>query len=181
MKVEVPLSRARRLINPGPVVLVTAKYKGTVNVMTAAWTTPISGDPPLVGVAINHGSFTHDLIAKSEQFALNVPGRGLAEKVKLCGTLSGRDVNKFEEASLMPLTAREVEAPLVEECLGHLECAVVEAHSLGDHTFFVGQVVAAWAEEGAFEETWLLEDEEARPLHHLGGTYYGVLEKRIKV
>jgi len=181
MKVEVPLSRARRLINPGPVVLVTAKYKGTVNVMTAAWTTPISGDPPLVGVAINHGSFTHDLIAKSEQFALNVPGRGLAEKVKLCGTLSGRDVNKFEEASLMPLTAREVEAPLVEECLGHLECAVVEAHSLGDHTLFVGQVVAAWAEEGAFEETWLLEDEEARPLHHLGGTYYGVLEKRIKV
>jgi flavin reductase (DIM6/NTAB) family NADH-FMN oxidoreductase RutF len=181
MKVEVPLSRARRLINPGPVVLVTAKYKGTVNVMTAAWTTPISGDPPLVGVAINHGSFTHDLIAKSEQFALNVPGRGLAEKVKLCGTLSGRDVDKFEEASLMPLTAREVEAPLVEECLGHLECAVVEAHSLGDHTLFVGQVVAAWAEEGAFEETWLLGDEEARPLHHLGGTYYGVLEKRIKV
>ena len=181
MKVKVPLSRARRLINPGPVVLVTAKYKGAVNVMTAAWTTPISHDPPLVGVAIHHGSFTHDLITKSEQFALNVPGRGLVEKVKLCGTLSGHDVDKFKEANLTPLTASQVKAPLVEECLGHLECVLVEAPSLGDHTLFVGRVVAAWVEEGAFEETWLLEDEGAKPLHHLGGTYYGVLEKRIKI
>jgi flavin reductase (DIM6/NTAB) family NADH-FMN oxidoreductase RutF len=181
MKVEVSLSRANRLINPGPVVLVTAKYKGTVNVMTAAWTMPISRDPPLVGIAIHHRNFTHDLIVKSEQFALNVPGRDLAEKVKLCGTLSGRDVDKFKEVSLTPLTARVVEAPLVEECLGHLECTVVEAPSLGDHTLFVGRVVAVWVEEGAFEETWLLEDEDAKPLHHLGGTYYGTLERRIKV
>ncbi len=62
MKVEVPLSKANRLINPGPVVLVTSKHEEVVNIMTAAWTTPISHDPPLVGVSISPRRFTHELI-----------------------------------------------------------------------------------------------------------------------
>ncbi len=181
MKVEVPLSQATRLINSGPVVLVTAKYKDKVNVMAAAWTTPISHEPPLVGVSIAPQRFTHDLVRRSGEFVLNVPGRNLLEQVELCGSVSGRDVDKFKEAHLTPMEAKEVSAPLIEECLGHLECAVVEAFELGDHTLFVGQVVAAWAEEGTFDEVWLLEDEEAKPLHHLGGDYFGVLEERLEV
>jgi len=180
MKVEIPLSQAIRLINPGPVVLVTARYKDAVNVMAAAWTTPISHAPPLVGVSISPRRFTHELIKRSGEFVLNVPGRNLLEQVELCGSLSGRDVDKFKEARLTPVDAKEVRAPLIEECLGHLECAVVEALDLGDHTLFVGQVVAAWAEKEAFDDTWLLEDEEAKPLHHLGGAYFGVLEERLK-
>lgn len=180
MKVEIPLSQAIRLINPGPVVLVTARYKDAVNVMAAAWTTPISHAPPLVGVSISPRRFTHELVSRSGEFVLNVPGRNLLEQVELCGSLSGRDVDKFKEARLTPVDAKEVRAPLIEECLGHLECAVVEALDLGDHTLFVGQVVAAWAEKEAFDDTWLLEDEEAKPLHHLGGAYFGVLEERLK-
>ena len=180
MKVEIPLTQATRLINPGPVVLVTARYKDAVNVMAAAWTTPISHVPPLVGVSISPRRFTHDLVRRSGEFVLNVPGRNLLEQVELCGSLSGRDVDKFKEAHLTPVEAKEVHAPLIEECLGHLECAVVEAIDLGDHTLFVGQVVAAWAEEEAFDGTWLLEDEEAKPLHHLGEAYFGVLEERLE-
>lgn len=180
MKVEITLSQATRLINPGPVVLVTARHKDAINVMAAAWTTPISHEPPLVGVSISPRRFTHDLIEKSGEFVLNVPGRNLLERVEFCGSMSGRDVDKFKEAHLTPVEAKEVCAPLIKECLGHLECAVVEAIDLGDHTLFVGQVVAAWAEEGTFNGTWLLKDEEAKPLHHLGGTYFGILEERLE-
>ena len=182
MKEEIPFTRVHRLINPGPVVLVTAKYKDRVNVMTAAWAVPISLRPPLVGVAIAPRCFTHDLIRRSEQFALNIPGRALLEQVKLCGTLSGHDVDdKFEAAGLTPVDALEIDAPLIEECLGHLECALVEAITLGDHTLFVGEVIAAQVEREAFDETWLLEEEEAKPLHHLGGEFYALLEERIEV
>ncbi|MFQ6058113.1 MAG: flavin reductase family protein [Anaerolineae bacterium] len=182
MKRELPVTRANRLINPGPVVLVTARYKDRFNVMTAAWAVPISHRPPLVGVAIAPSRFTHDLIVRSDQFALNVPGRGLLEQVELCGTLSGHDVDdKFAAAGLTPMEPQQIDAPLIEECLGHLECAVVEAIELGDHTLFVGEVVAAQVEEEAFDEAWLLEEEEAKPLHHLGGDLYAVLEKRIEV
>jgi len=182
MKRDVPMSKTHRLINDGPVVLVTAAYKGRMNLMTAAWTTPISSRPKLVGVAIHPGRFTHDLIKRSGEFALNIPGRPLAEKVRLCGSVSGENVeDKFELAGLTPVEAKHVRAPLIEECLGHLECAVVDAIELGDHTLFVGEVVAAQAEEEAFDDYWLLEDEDTKPLHHLGGNFYGVLGKRIEV
>jgi len=181
MKIEVPFSKALRLTNPGPVVLPTSKYEEAVNIMAAAWTTPISHDPRLLGVSISPRRFTHELIKKSGQFVLNVPGRTLAKQVKLCGTLSGREVDKFKEARLTPTEAMMGSVPLIEECLGHLECILVEHYSLGDHTLFVGRVVAAWADAGAFSETWLLDDEEAKPLHHLGGAYYSVLGVRIRV
>ena len=181
MKIEVPLSKALRLINPGPVVLVTSKYEEVVNIMAAAWTTPISHDPPFVGVSISPRRFSHELIEKSGEFVLNVPGLSLAKQVKLCGTLSGRKADKFKEAQLTPAEAKLVSIPLIEECLGHLECTLVGHYSLGDHTLFVGRVVAAQAKAGAFSGTWLLDDEETKPLHHLGGIYYGVLEARIRV
>ncbi len=182
MKEKIRLTQANRLLNPGPVVLVTAKYRDRVNVMTAAWAVPISLRPPLVGVSIAPQRFTHDLIKRSGQFALNIPGRALLEKVELCGTLSGHRVDdKFAAAGLTPLDALEVDAPLIEECLGHLECALVEAITLGDHTLFVGEVIAIQAEKEAFDGTWLLEEEEAKPLHHLGGRFYALLEERIEV
>ena len=179
-KVEVPLLRAGRLINAGPVVLITSRYKDRVNVMTAAWVTPLSFRPPMVGIAIHPARFTHDLIKKSEQFVINVPGISLLNAVEICGTYSGKDVDKFAKAGITPVDALEVDVPLVEECLGHIECVLVDAFTTGDHTLFVGQIVAASAAEGVFDRVWTLEDEEAKPLHHLGGKFYALLEKRIE-
>jgi len=180
-KTSVPLSKANRLINPGSVVLVTSQYEGLFNVMAAAWTTPISHAPPLVGVSISPDRLTHSLIEKGGEFVLNVPGVSLAEQVKFCGTHSGRDIDKFKEAKLTPADAELVSVPLVGECLGHLECKVEGSYSLGDHTLFVGRVVAVHARTGTFSETWLLADRENRPLHHLGGAYFGALEERLRV
>jgi hypothetical protein len=39
----------------------------------------------------------------------------------------------------------------------------------------VGEVLAAKAEEGAFDQTWLLFDDEVRPLNHLGSDRFAVL------
>jgi len=180
-KTSVPLSNATRLISPGPVVLVTAQYEGVHNVMAAAWTMAISHDPLLVGVSISPDRWTHALIEKGGEFVLNVPEVSLAEQVKFCGTHSGREMDKFKEANLTPVDAEVVSVPLVGECLGHLECKVEGSYSLGDHTLFVGRVVAAHAATGTFAETWLLADREARPLHHLGGVHFGALEERIRV
>jgi len=179
MKVKLSPADARRLLEPGPVALVTASWKGRPNIMTAAWVMPLSADPPLVGLAVSPLRFTHELIKNSEAFALNIPGRALVEKTWLCGNVSGKELDKFEEAGLTPIDAREIEAPLIEECLAHIECGVTDAIAIGDHTLFVGRVVAVSIEEGCFEKLWLLEDEEARPLHHLGADYFAVLEKPL--
>jgi flavin reductase (DIM6/NTAB) family NADH-FMN oxidoreductase RutF len=181
-KVEVPLNVSYRLVNPGVVVLVTAEYKGRANVMTAAWAMPVSFEPVLLAVSIHLARYTHDLIKKGGAFILNLPGRPLLEKVHKCGTLSGKDVDdKFAAAGLTRGAGRRVDAPWVEECLAHVECGLVEAVELGDHTLFVGQVMGAWAEETAFSKTWTLADEEVKPLCHLGGNRYAVMEEPLEV
>jgi len=180
-KEPVQLTRATRLINSGPVVLVTAWSGGQANVMVASWAMPVSSDPPLVAVAISPKRFTHALIKKSAEFVLNIPNALLAKQVKLCGSMSGDRVDKFKETGLTQLPASKVRPPLIKECVGHLECALVQAIDVGDHTVFVGQVVAAWVETGTFEGVWLVEREEAKLLHHLGGSSYCIPKGRFDV
>jgi flavin reductase (DIM6/NTAB) family NADH-FMN oxidoreductase RutF len=181
-KIEVSPDLSHRLVSGGVVALVTAEYKGRANVMAAAWVTPLSHEPLLLAVSVHPARYTHGLIKRSGAFILNLPGRPRLEKVHKCGTLSGREVDdKFAAAGLTQGAGRRVDAPWVEECLAHVECGLVEAIELGDHTLFVGEVVGAWAEETAFSESWTLVDEEVKPLCHLGKNLYAVPEERLEV
>jgi len=99
---------------------------------------------------------THDMIRFSEEFAINVPGRDLIHHVQYLGSVSGKELDKFDVTKLPTLRARKVEAPLIEGCVGYIECGLEDALRIGDHTLFVGRVVAASADDEAFAETWLL-------------------------
>lgn len=171
---------ARRLLAGAPVVLVTTRWHGVANVMPVAWNMPLSHDPPLVGIAVHPSRHTYDMLRLSQEFALNVPSRRLMNHVQYLGTVSGRDVQKIEVAKLPTFKAQRVEAPLLEGCLAYIECSVQEVLHLGDHYLFVGKVLAAQAEREAFEEAWLLEDDDHKPLHYLGGELYAILGERTQ-
>ena len=179
MKVPVPLGQALRLILPGTVGLVTTEYRGRYNVATVSWLAPVSREPPLVAVALQPSTLSHDMIRRSGEFVVNVPSLDVLNQVVYCGRYSGNDLDKFAQTGLQMDDPHSVRAPLIAQCIGHLECALVNAYQPGDHTIFVGQVAYAWAEEGTFDETWLLPEKDLKPLHHLGGTWFGTLEERI--
>ncbi|HRH72362.1 MAG TPA: flavin reductase, partial [Zoogloea sp.] len=73
----VPLSKACRLLNHGPTVLVSSAHAGRRNVMAAAWTMPLDFDPPKVAVVIDKSTFTRELIEASGEFVLALPTRSL--------------------------------------------------------------------------------------------------------
>ena len=178
---EIPLHLAHRLLAARPVCLLTTQYKGQVNVMTIAWLCPISLQPPLVAMAIHPSCYTHDMLRRAEECVLSIPGRPMAQQVMQCGSLSGKDTDKIETAGLMPDSGNRVEVPRIEGCLGHLECVLNDVVSPGDHTLFIVEVIGAWAEEDAFDDTWVVpeDDEELLPLHHLGGTDFCLMGKRL--
>jgi len=180
MRRPVPETEARRLLSGGPVTLVTSRWHGKDNVMPAAFVTPLSIEPPLVGVAIGPGRHSYDMIRYSEQFALSIPGRRLLHHVQYLGSVSGRDVDKFELTKLPTFKALRVDAPLIEGCVGYIECGLVDALRTGDHMLLVGQVLAASADAEAFDKTWLLEDDDEKPLHHLGANHYALLGQRME-
>ncbi len=164
-----------RLLNGGPVVLVTTRWRDQTDVMPAIWHTPLSRTPPLVGVVVHPGRHTHDMIRFSEQFALNFPARDLINHAQYFGTVSGDNVGKLDLARLPTFHASKIEVPLIEPCVAWIECALVDTFSIGDHTLFVGDVLVVQAEEQAFDGTWLLDDPAYRPLHYLGLDRYAVL------
>lgn len=171
---------ARRFMVAAPLVLLTTKWRGATDVLPVAWSMPVSAEPPLIGVMVHPSRHSHDMIRWSEEFALNFPGPELLNHVAYFGSVSGRTVDKLDATKLPTITARKVEAPLLEGCVAWVECGVEDAIRLGDHTLFVGRVLAASAEDEAFNETWLLENDEARPLHYLGGLGYATLHQRLE-
>lgn len=182
-KIDIPLWQVTRLVSPGPVALVSLKYRDKVNLIAVGWVSVLSQNPPRLGIAIHPSRYSHDLLRRSGQFGLSIPGRALAEAVVRVGQVSGASgVDKFNAAGLTQAEPKQIEAPLVQEALAWIECAIVDTFESGDHTLFVGEVLAARAEEAAFQDTWLLpEDEEMRPLHHLGGARYALLSPAFTV
>jgi flavin reductase (DIM6/NTAB) family NADH-FMN oxidoreductase RutF len=94
-----------------------------------------------------------------------------------CGKTSGKNHDKFRETGLTPMPAKKVKAPIIKECLAHLECTLHIQFKTGDHTIFVGEVVEAYAKKGVFTDKYDIG--KAQMLFHLGGNVFATLGPRL--
>jgi flavin reductase (DIM6/NTAB) family NADH-FMN oxidoreductase RutF len=134
-----------KLLRPEVVSWAVAEHDGRRSICPLGWTMRTSGSPPMMAISVAPARFTHGLIEAAGAFALAYPGRELAQVTLDLGTRSGADGDKFADAGLTARPALHVAAPLVEECVANLECRLVDRFTTGDHTIFVGEVLAAWA------------------------------------
>lgn len=117
---------------------------------------------PTATVYVRPTRFTFGLLESGDAFTLSVLPAPLKAALELCGTRSGRDLDKWGAAGLVPRPGAEVAVPFVAESELALECrlmaslrvdptrfrdASLEGHyPLKDyHTAYLGEVVAAWA------------------------------------
>ena len=167
---------ARRLLSGGPVMLVSSSYKGAHNVFPVAYAMVLSIIPPLVGIAIHPSRYSADVIRKTDEFALNIPSRDLLHHVQYLGSLSGANFDKLELTHLPTFRSRRLNTVLLEGCVGWVECSLQDMIEMGDHLLCVGRVVAVSADDDAFDDHWLLKDDDAKPLHYLGDNHYAMLD-----
>jgi flavin reductase (DIM6/NTAB) family NADH-FMN oxidoreductase RutF len=125
-----------------PVVLATVKGAKD-NIITLAMCHVFSFKPPYLGVGIAPKRFSHGLFKESVDFAVNIPTRELLKATEICGSKSGRKVDKFEASGLTREKAEKISAPLIAECPVNIECVKVKEVDAGDHTWFIGEIVAA--------------------------------------
>jgi flavin reductase (DIM6/NTAB) family NADH-FMN oxidoreductase RutF len=178
MKKELPASNR---LQPGPagvVVMATCiDFKGKPNIITLGMYMPISSNPPLVCIGVAPQRYSHRLIKESGEFVVNTPSIILEKKVDFCGSQSGRDIDKFAATGLTPIPSLKVKPPRIKECFGHLECRVMESHECGDHTLFVGEVVASSVDEEVMNgET--LDILTARPIVQKNHVYFTTTKQR---
>ncbi len=144
-----------RLLNPRSTLLVTCcDSDGNPNVLSVAWHSPLSSDPPLVGISISPKRYSHDLIKTNGEYIIHVVGPEMKEAVDFCGSVSGRDVDKIAQSNLTTQLAKMVRPPVLSGAYGYLECRVEQAVPAGDHTWFIGNVLYAAAKIGYFTDTW---------------------------
>ena len=140
-----PLSKVYRLLEAGPVVLVTTAYKKRFNVMPMSWHTMLEFEPPQLGCVISNRNHTFDIVRKTKECVINIPTVDLARKVVACGNSHGRRIDKFKTYRLTPQPAQLVKAPLIAECYANLECRVINQKLVTEYNFFIFVVVKAWA------------------------------------
>jgi len=136
MGMEPALARALAALTTGIYVL-TVRDGDRRHGMSSSWVTQVSGDPPLVLAAVDRRHFTHDILARTRRFALNVVGQ------------HGRTLEDYfySPASHRPANLQEVAwddspdgLPLLRDAMVSIECRVEQTVEAGDHTLFVATI-----------------------------------------
>lgn len=129
-----------------PVVLAAVgdgNGEGEKNIITVVLVHMFSFNPPVLGIGVSPSRYSYNLLDKSEDFSINVPGKELVEEVLFCGQKSGKDLNKFEECGFTYAKGKKIKSPVLPECMVNLECKKINKIDAGDHTWFLGEVVHA--------------------------------------
>jgi flavin reductase (DIM6/NTAB) family NADH-FMN oxidoreductase RutF len=138
-----PVEDVRRLLEPGPVVLVSSAWKGKTNIMTMGWHMIMGEEPSLVGCYIWDRNFSFEMIRRSKECVINVPTVELAPTTVRIGNSSGRDIDKFAAFKLTAIDGDKVAAPLIQECYANFECRLVDSSLIRKYSLFVLEVVHA--------------------------------------
>ena len=187
----VPLDKAYRLLNHGPTVLVSAAHAGQHNVMAAAWACALDVVPPKVTVVLDKATRTRELVEASGMFALQLPtvpqaamtvGIGTDSAKTLPDKLQRHGVELFEVPGNHPAQSTP---PLVQGCAAWLVCRVIpEPHNQQVYDLFIGEVVAAWADDRVFRNGhWEFDTapDALRTLHYVAGGQFYATGASVKV
>jgi flavin reductase (DIM6/NTAB) family NADH-FMN oxidoreductase RutF len=125
---------------PNALALVGSRAGDERNGMTASWITQLSMEPVLVGVSIDNEAVTRRLVAEGGCFTINLWD---AEDTRVFVKFSKPATDEGDTLNGRPVREATTGAPVFEEAVAWLDCEVRQAHDLGTHTLFVGEVVDA--------------------------------------
>ncbi|MDD3244481.1 MAG: flavin reductase family protein [Eubacteriales bacterium] len=151
-----------QLGHKGGAFLIGKGPDGTCNAMTIGWgSIGYAWNEDTLTVLVRQTRFTKPLIDASGVFTVSVPlDQDLKAALSLCGTKSGRDMDKFAAAGLTLHPGQSVDCPIIEQCALHFECQVVLTQEMEPgrlaqdheryyadhdyHTMYTGKITACY-------------------------------------
>ncbi len=153
--------------------LTSISRDGKPNAMACAWATPVSEEPPIVVVCVSMEAYTSELIKQTREFIINIPTDKILKELLICGKLSGRDTDKFAKAKLKLNKSNSLKTPIINGCIGYVECKLWKTVEAGECYAFFGKILHAEADDVYFRNgKWT---EAAKIPFHIGGnrmTYF---------
>lgn len=163
-----------RPVHPSPAALVTSVSEdGRPNIITLGEVFNVSvSQPVILGIAIAKPRYSHKLISATREYVVNLPTAAMVEAVDRCGTVSGREVDKFAQFGLTAVAAEKVRPPLIGECPINIECRVIGIQEVGDHDLFLGEALMEHVAEDALDERGNVRVDKLDPLCYLHSEYW---------
>lgn len=143
------------------VTIVTTRLGDELHGMTANAVASVSLTPMLVLVCVDRSAETHDILARSRIFALNVLAR---EQADIARRFSKKEAEESHNLDGMPYRPAANGCPIIEGALAYIACRTVSEVPAGDHTVFIGEVVE------------IAVQTEGEPLVFYGGKFGGFTE-----
>ena len=173
-KLELPSSET---LYPVPVVLVSCQARDAANIITIAWCGVVCSKPPLLSISIRPSRYSHSIISQARDFVINIPSKDLLREADLCGTVSGRDKDKFELCKFTKIDSSIVRCPMIKECPVNIECKLINILNLGAHDMFIGEVVKVHADELMLDKEGRMDYSSAKPIVYNQGEYWSLGKK----
>jgi flavin reductase (DIM6/NTAB) family NADH-FMN oxidoreductase RutF len=144
MQKKVKYEQAIKTKYPEQVVIAIAKDRaGKANPITLGWTMIVSGEPPMMAIAVAKTHYSIETITYSECFTIAFPSSEMAEAALFFGSKSGRNIDKFAEFECKTEPAKEIDSVMLSDAVANFECTLESQMVTGDHVIFVGKVVAS--------------------------------------
>jgi len=136
---------ANTFVYPMAVTLLGAMTGSKPNFMALGWLSRVNANPPLVGIGVGKHHYTIKGIEESASFSICYPTAAMMEVTDYCGIATGA---KADKSDLFEVFYGELKkAPMIASCPLCLECRLVDRHEYATNTWYVGEIVVAYAHE----------------------------------
>lgn len=123
------------------VTIVTVESADEVVGITVSAFISVSLEPPLVLVSIDKRAKAHDVLARSERFAISVLAAGQE-------AISNYYAGWKAPGQTVALARPDMATPVVPDALAWIDCSLHQAVEAGDHTLYIGRVERLTVRDG---------------------------------
>lgn len=153
------VERAMKQIEKGAFLTVAAGEK--INIMTIGWASlGFIWGRPMMTILVRKSRYTWTLMEQAKDFTVSVPIVDAQKALEICGTQSGRKIDKREKCGIEFFPAEKVTSPIIDLPGIHYECKIVYKTPLDPsqlieaykhlypekdfHTFYFGEIVYSY-------------------------------------
>jgi flavin reductase (DIM6/NTAB) family NADH-FMN oxidoreductase RutF len=167
------------MVYPVPAVMVSCgRVNEKPNIITVAWCGTCNSQEPMAYISVRPERYSYNIIKETGEFVINLVNKPLVFAADYCGVKSGRDVDKFKEMQLTPLSMQHVGVPAIAESPVNIECRVRQLVPLGSHDMFLADVLGVTVDDRYMDETGKFNLNDSGLVAYSHGEYFE-LGKRL--
>lgn len=132
---------------PAPVNLITVGIENP-NIFTLGIVGAPCSRPPILTISVKPHRYSYQLLKAAGQFVVNFPTAEMVDQMWICGTRSGREIDKWKACGFTPVKGAVVDVPSIAECPVNIECTVEQEILFqhpdgreGSHIGIIGRIV----------------------------------------